>query len=160
MTRKSLGRPTDAELAILRILWDRGACTVRQVHDLLAPPQPIGYTTVLKTMQIMFDKGLLERDEAQRAHLYTARVTEEQTQQGLVRDLLDRAFSGSAARMAMQALSTRQASPEEIEEIKRLLEEMSEQAEPSNPAELNERTDHDEQDELGDQDELDEEVSR
>lgn len=124
MTRKSLGRPTDAELAILRILWDHGACTVRQVHDVLKPPQPIGYTTVLKTMQIMFEKGLLERDESQRAHRYTACMTEEQTQQGLVRDLLDRAFSGSAARMVMQALATRRASREEIEEIKRLLDEV------------------------------------
>jgi len=124
MTRKSRGRPTDAELAILRILWDHGACTVRQVHDLLEPPQPIGYTTVLKTMQIMFDKGLLERDESERAHRYTARLTEEKTQQGLVRDLLDRAFSGSAARMVMQALATRRASREEIEQIRRLLDEV------------------------------------
>ncbi len=125
MTRKSPGRPTDAELAILRILWDHGACTVRQVHGRLTPPQPIGYTTVLKTMQIMFEKGLLARDESRRAHLYRAQVTEEQTQQGLVRDLLERAFAGSAARMAMQALSTRKASREEIEEIRRLLDEMS-----------------------------------
>jgi len=128
MTRKSPGHPTDAELAILRILWDHGACTVRQVHDRLTPPQPIGYTTVLKTMQIMFEKGLVARDESRRAHLYWAQVTEEQTQQGLVRDLLERAFSGSAARMAMQALSTRKATREEIEQIRQLLDEMSKKA--------------------------------
>ena len=117
-----LPRPTDAELAILRILWERGACTVRQVHDALSRERPAAYTTALKMLQIMTEKGLVRRDESDRTHIYQSRLTEEQTQRQLVRDLVDRAFGGSASKLVLQALSTRRATPEELGEIRRLIE--------------------------------------
>jgi predicted transcriptional regulator len=115
-------RPTDAELAILRVLWQRGACTVRQVHDALSRERPAAYTTALKMLQIMTEKGLVRRDVTDRTHVYEARLSEEQTQRQLVRDLLDRAFGGSASKLVMQALSAKRATPEELTEIRRLLE--------------------------------------
>ena len=124
MPRKSHKRPTDAELAILRVLWDRGASTVREVFQALDGQTDVGYTTVLKTMQIMTEKRLLERDETQRAHVYQPVLAEEITQQQLVGDLLDRAFHGSSARLVLQALSSHQATPAEIAEIRRLLDQM------------------------------------
>jgi BlaI family penicillinase repressor len=117
-------RPTDAELAILRVLWRRGASTVKDVHEELARRFPAAYTTTLKQLQIMTDKGLVTRDESQRAHLYTARLPEEQTQSQLVGDLLDRAFEGSASRLVMRALAARPASAEELTEIRRLLDQL------------------------------------
>ncbi|HEY4590935.1 MAG TPA: BlaI/MecI/CopY family transcriptional regulator [Thermoanaerobaculia bacterium] len=117
-------RPTDAELAILRVLWRRGASTVKDVHEELARSSPTGYTTTLKQLQIMAEKGLVTRDEAQRAHLYAARCPEEQTQTQLVGDLLDRAFDGSAARLVQRALSSRPASPEELAEIRQWLDQL------------------------------------
>lgn len=117
-------RPTDAELAILRVLWRRGASTVKDVHEELARRFPAAYTTTLKQLQIMTDKGLVTRDESQRAHLYTARLPEEQTQSQLVGDLLDRAFEGSASRLVMRALASRPASAEELTEIRRLLDQL------------------------------------
>src|SRR5687767_8577894 len=107
----SLPRPTDAELTILRVLWHRGPSTVRQVHDELNRAQATGYTTVLKFLQIMTDKGLVDRDESQRTHVYRPRIAEDKTQRQLVRDLLDRAFGGSAQKLIMQALSAKKASP-------------------------------------------------
>ena len=124
MAEKTMPRPTDAELAILRVLWERGPSTVRDVHDALAERQATGYTTVLKLMQIMTDKGLVVRDESQRAHIYEARQSEQRTQRQLLIDLADRAFGGSPARMVMQALSGRRASAEEINEIRELLDEL------------------------------------
>jgi BlaI family transcriptional regulator, penicillinase repressor len=115
-------RPTDAELAILRVLWTRGASTVRQVHESLARERPAAYTTALKMLQIMTEKGLVRRDETDRTHVYQSRLTEEQTQRQLVRDLLDRAFGGSSSKLVLQALSARRASAEELGEIRRLLE--------------------------------------
>ncbi len=115
-------RPTDAELAILRVLWERGPSTVRQVHEVLARERQAGYTTSLKLLQIMTDKGLVRRDEADRTHVYHARLTEEQTQRQLIRDLVDRAFGGSASKLVMQALATKRASDEELGEIRRLLD--------------------------------------
>ena len=115
-------RPTDAELAILRILWDRGPCTVRQVHDVLARERPAAYTTALKMLQIMTEKGLVRRDDRDRTHIYESRLTEEQTQRQLVRDLVDRAFGGSASKLVLQALSARRATPEELGEIRKLIE--------------------------------------
>ena len=115
-------RPTDAELAILRVLWDRGPSTVRQVHEVLARERPAGYTTALKLLQIMTEKGLVRRDESGRTHVYHAKSSEEQTQRQLIRDLLDRAFGGSSSRLVMQALAARRASAEEIVEIRRLLD--------------------------------------
>ncbi len=122
MSKHELPRPTDAELAILRVLWDRGASTVRQVHDVLSRERPTAYTTALKLLQIMTEKGLVRRDETDRTHVYEPRLSEEQTQRQLVRDLLDRAFAGSASKLVMQALATRRASPEELGEIRRLLD--------------------------------------
>ena len=119
-----LPRPTDAELAILRVLWRRGPSTVKEVHDELARRAPAAYTTTLKQLQIMAEKGLVSRDESQRAHLYTARLPEEQTQTQLVRDLLDRAFEGSASRLVQRALSSRPASAEELTEIRQLLDQL------------------------------------
>jgi BlaI family penicillinase repressor len=119
-------RPTDAELAILRVLWERGACTVRQVHDQLQPLRPTAYTTALKLLQIMTEKGLVRRDESDRTHVYHARYSEEHTQRQLVRDLLDRAFGGSAPKLVMQALHGRRASSEELNEIRRLIDDRDE----------------------------------
>ena len=115
-------RPTDAELAILRILWERGACTVRQVHEALSRERQAAYTTALKMLQIMTEKGLVRRDDRDRTHIYQSRLTEEQTQRQLVRDLVDRAFGGSASKLVMQALATKRAWAEELGEIRKLLE--------------------------------------
>ena len=117
-------RPTDAELAILRVLWRRGPSTVKDVHEELARRLPAAYTTTLKQLQIMAEKGLVTRDESQRAHLYTARLPEEQTQSQLVGDLLDRAFAGSASRLVMRALASRPASAGELAEIRELLDQL------------------------------------
>jgi BlaI family transcriptional regulator, penicillinase repressor len=117
-------RPTPAELEILRVLWTRGPSTVRDVQESLGAERAAGYTTVLKLLQIMTDKGLVIRDERARAHVYAARAPETQTQRALVRDLVDRAFGGSAAKLVVQALSGRRASAEEIERIRRLLDEI------------------------------------
>lgn len=124
MADKPLPRPTDAELAILRVLWERGPSTVREVHEDLAPQQDTGYTTVLKLLQIMTDKGLVVRDESQRAHVYRARHSAQRTQRQLLADLMDRAFGGSPAQLVMQALSGRKASTEELNEIRSLLDRL------------------------------------
>ncbi|HEY3384000.1 MAG TPA: BlaI/MecI/CopY family transcriptional regulator [Vicinamibacterales bacterium] len=116
-------RPTDAELAILRVLWARGPSTVRQAVDVLRRDRPTGYTTVLKLLQIMLEKGLVVRDESDRTHVYRAKLSEEQTQRQLVRDLLDRAFDGSVVRLVTQALGARRPSREELVEIRRLVDE-------------------------------------
>ena len=113
--------PTDAELAILKVLWARGASTVRQVHDALERERPLAYTTTLKLMQIMTDKGLTTRESLGQQHIYTARRTEQDTQRQLVKDLLDRAFDGSTSQLVMQALATTAASPDELREIRRLI---------------------------------------
>jgi predicted transcriptional regulator len=117
-------RPTPAELEILRVLWRQGASTVRDVHAALNPARSIGYTTVLKLMQIMTEKGLLGRDENARAHVYSARVAESQTQRALVRDLIDRAFGGSAEGLVVEALQGQKASPEEIARIRRAVDSL------------------------------------
>jgi predicted transcriptional regulator len=114
-------RPTDGELAILRVLWDGGPATVRQVHEQLG--QDTGYTTVLKLMQIMTEKGLVRRNEEGHAHVYTAASSEQATQRQLVRNLLDKAFAGSAAQLVLQALAARRATPEELRDIRKLLDE-------------------------------------
>jgi predicted transcriptional regulator len=123
MMKRTLPRPTDAELEILRVLWQRGPSTVRDVYDTLNDTKATGYTTVLKMLQIMTDKGLVRRDEDQRAHVYEARVPQEQTQQQLVGDLLDRAFNGSASNLVMQALATKKTSTEELNKIREMLDE-------------------------------------
>ena len=115
-------KPTDAELAILRVLWARGPSTVRQVHEELSRDRPAAYTTALKLMQIMTEKGLVARDERDRTHVYHPRLSEEQTQRQLVRDLLDRAFGGSSSKLVMQALASKRATPEELGEIRKLID--------------------------------------
>jgi predicted transcriptional regulator len=125
MPDSSLPRPTNAELEILRILWDRGSGTVRDVHDALSARKAEGeatrYTTVLKLMQIMTEKGLVARDEKERAHVYRPRLEREKTQRAIVGHLLDRVFSGSAADLMMQALASKKTTPEEIRELRELL---------------------------------------
>jgi predicted transcriptional regulator len=127
MSESKLPRPTDSELGILRVLWARGPSTVREVHEALQDGS--GYTTVLKLMQIMTEKGLVVRDESQRAHVYSARATQEKTQRQLVTDLVDRAFGGSPAQLAMQALSSKKTSPEELAELRRLLDTLEQEGE-------------------------------
>ena len=112
-------KPTDAELGILRVLWSRGPSTVRQIA--LAMGREAGYTTILKLLQIMTEKGLVVRDEAERTHVYTAASTQDQTQRQLVTDLLERAFDGSAAKLVLQALAASKTSPQELAEIRKLL---------------------------------------
>jgi predicted transcriptional regulator len=123
---RSQPRPTDAELTILRVLWERGPCTVRQVHEVLADTRDTGYTTTLKLMQIMADKGLVTRNEAARTHVYSAKAGEEQTQQQLVKDLVDRAFGGSAAQLVLRALSAEGASDAEVKAIRKLIDDYRE----------------------------------
>ena len=123
---RSRPRPTDAELSILRVLWERGPSTVRQVHEALADTRDTGYTTTLKLMQIMADKGLVTRNETARTHVYSASAGEEQTQQQLVKDLVDRAFGGSAAQLVLRALSAEGASDAEVKEIRKLIDDYRE----------------------------------
>ncbi len=117
-------RPTDAELSILRVLWSRGPSTVQQVQETLSEDRPIGYTTVLKLLQIMTEKGLVLRDESRRAHVYRPRDPEEQVQRRLLQNLLDKAFGGSARRLMLQALEETAASDEERAEIEALLDKI------------------------------------
>jgi len=122
MTPKS-AIPSPSELEVLHILWRRGPQTVREVYDDLKRKRDIGYTTVLKTMQIMAEKGLLTRDKSERSHVYAARAPEKSIKRQLVSDLLDRVFDGSAANLVLQALSAKRASPEDIRKIRKLLNE-------------------------------------
>jgi predicted transcriptional regulator len=117
-------KPTAAELAILDILWRRGSGTVREIHSECEEPHGVGYTTVLKLLQIMTDKGLVTRDESERAHVYRPVLRREETQGQIVRDLLDRVFGGSAAQLVLRALSDRKASRQEIAEIREMLDRM------------------------------------
>jgi BlaI family transcriptional regulator, penicillinase repressor len=124
MNKSKPPKPTEAELAILRVLWQRGPRTVREVWEQLSPKQRTGYTTVLKIMQIMCEKGLLVRDESDRSHVYHAARSEQQTQRQVLSHLLDRLFSGSAPKLVMQALATKKATPAELAEIRKLLDDM------------------------------------
>jgi BlaI family transcriptional regulator, penicillinase repressor len=119
-------RPTDAELAILRVLWNKGACTVREVHEVLAATRPLAYTTTLKLLQIMTEKGLTTREDYGQQHLYRAGHSEKATQRRLVSELLERAFGGSMSQLVMQALASKKTSPEELRAIRRLLDEYKE----------------------------------
>jgi BlaI family transcriptional regulator, penicillinase repressor len=116
--------PTDAELEILGVLWARGPSTVRGVQEELSSRRDVGYTTALKLLQIMHEKGLVRRDESARTHVYEAAVAQERTQNALVGDLLDRAFGGSASALVLGALAAKPASREELAEIRRLLDEL------------------------------------
>ncbi len=123
MPRFSHPRPTDAELEILRALWQHGPCTVRQVHESLGPRRT-GYTTILKLLQIMTQKGLVRRDDRQRSHVYRASQPRQRTLSLLVADLSERAFGGAAGQLALHALSAKKATPEELAEIRRLLDQL------------------------------------
>lgn len=124
MTKTVKVKPTDAELEILSVLWEHGPSTVRDVHETLAQSRPaIGYTTVLKLMQIMHEKGLLERDDTARAHVYVAKHPQENMQRQIVGDLLDKVFAGSAMKLVMHALETKKTSTEELAQIRDLLDE-------------------------------------
>ena len=124
MTDRLPPRPTDAELSILRVLWRRGPSTVRDVHDDVSRETSTGYTTILKLLQIMTEKGLVVRDESERAHVYEPAYGQQKTQRQLLTDLVDRAFDGSAAQLVVQALSGRKTSAAELDEIRRLLDAM------------------------------------
>jgi predicted transcriptional regulator len=118
-------QPTNAELEILKILWTAGPQTVREVHEEIRKRRPVRYTTVLKLLQIMTGKRLVERDETARSHVYGAAVDETAVTRHLVQDLVDRAFEGSAAKLVMQALATKPATPRELKEIRDLLDRMN-----------------------------------
>jgi BlaI family transcriptional regulator, penicillinase repressor len=122
VAKREYPRPTDAELSILRVLWSEGQSTVRQVREVLERIQPTGYTTVLKLLQIMTDKGLVVRDESQRTHVYKASRSEAQTQRQLIGDLVRRAFGGSALKLVMQALASKKSTAAELAEIRKLIE--------------------------------------
>ncbi len=117
-------KPTESELEILNILWSKGACTVRDVHEVLEQNKDAGYTTTLKLMQIMHDKNLLTRDASARSHVYSANVSQEKTQGQLVKKLIDNVFNGSAAQLVMQALGNHKTDKKELEAIKIYLKEM------------------------------------
>lgn len=125
---KPTPRPTDAELAILNVLWERGPSTVREVHDALSSSQETGYTTVLKLLQIMTDKRLVVRDESQRAHVYASSESEQRTQRKLIGDLMERAFGGSPSKLVMQALSASKASADELTAIRQMIDEIEGEA--------------------------------
>src|SRR5436305_10346521 len=122
MTR-SPQKPTASELEILHVLWTKGPSTVREVHDSLSEKKALGYTTVLKLLQIMTTKGTVRRNETQRAHIYEACLPAEQTKRQLAGDMLQRVFEGSASQLMMHSLAGRRASREEVEELRRLLDE-------------------------------------
>ena len=128
MTAPRPPRPTDAELAILQVLWKHGPCTVRDVHEALCRIRPGGYTTVLKLLQIMTEKGLVVRDESRRTHVYTTTHSREKTQRQLLGDLAQRAFGGSSTRLVVQALSSHKATPEELVQIREILARMEEES--------------------------------
>ncbi|MDQ3747086.1 MAG: BlaI/MecI/CopY family transcriptional regulator [Acidobacteriota bacterium] len=124
MPKKTLPRPTDAELEILKVLWRRGPSTVREVFETLGEARGTGYTTVLKLMQIMAAKRLVKRDEGERAHRYEAALAEDETQRRLVGELVQKAFDGSAKKLVLQALSSRRATADELAEIRQMLDEL------------------------------------
>lgn len=121
--RQSLPKPTETELELLRVLWEKGPSTVRELHDAVNSQRPVVYTSVLKILQIMTEKGLVEREESGKAHIYRSAASQEETQNQLLRDLSERLFSGSAAQLAMHALAMDPTSAEELEEIRTLIEQ-------------------------------------
>jgi len=117
-------RPTEAELEILQVLWSRGACTVRDVHNVLHLDDGTGYTTALKMLQVMHAKGLVQRDDSQRAHVYSATVSKERTQKRFLVDLVQRVFDGSSSQLVLQALGSQPTSREELDAIRKLLNQL------------------------------------
>jgi len=124
--KHDLPKPTEVELELLRVLWDKGSATVRELFEVVSKHRTLGYTSVLKMLQIMTEKGLVEREEAGKAHIYRASASQEETQSQMLRDLSERLFAGSAAQLAMHALSMEPASAEELEEIRRIIRQKKE----------------------------------
>ncbi len=128
MKKRDKKKPTDAELEILQVLWDRGPTTVRDVLNILSERREVGYTTVLKLMQIMADKGLLEKDDSVRPQVYRPAKTRNQTETAFLGDLMDRVFRGSPGNLVLQALSTRKVSSEERDKIRELLDRLEKES--------------------------------
>jgi predicted transcriptional regulator len=120
-------KPTESELEILRVLWEKGPSTVREVHEVLGLSKDAGYTTTLKLMQIMHEKGLLERDTSNKTHVYSSIVSQENTQRQLLDKMIDTVFNGSASQLVLQALGNHKSSKEELEKIKQYLDEIEKQ---------------------------------
>ena len=127
MSRPRSTRPTDAELSILKVLWRKGPSTVRAVQEALNVERRTGYTTALKLLQIMTEKGLVNRDETSRAHVYQPSASEDETQQQIVGDLLDRVFGGSAAKLVLHSLSSQQATAQDIHQIREILAKLEQE---------------------------------
>lgn len=127
MSNKQLIKPTESELEILQVLWDKGKATVREVHETLSKFKDAGYTTTLKLMQIMFEKGIVKRDDRNKTHIYEAIVTRDNTQKQMVNKMVDSLFGGSATQLVMQALGNSSASKEELNEIQKLLDNLKKQ---------------------------------
>lgn len=130
MAKREFVKPTEAELAILRVLWERGESTVREVTEALQAERGTGYTTALKLLQIMTEKGLVRRNESARTHVYQASEPAEATQRRLVGDLLDKVFGGSAPRLVLQALSAKRASRKELAEIRQMIDQLEKRGAP------------------------------
>jgi predicted transcriptional regulator len=124
MARRALNRPTDGELEILKVLWERGPCTVRAVREALRPHRPVAHTTVLTLLQTMVEKGYVESDASGHAHIYRAREAQPRVARRYARDLLERVFDGSAPQLVQYALQGRKATPEELEEVRRIIDEV------------------------------------
>jgi len=126
MSQKPI-KPTESELEILQILWQKGKATVREVHEELSRTKDSGYTTTLKLMQIMFEKGIVSRDDSNKTHIYQPNVTREKTQKHMVGKMIDTLFSGSSAQLVMQALGNSKSSRQELDEIQRMLDDLKKQ---------------------------------
>ena len=120
-------KPTESELEILQVLWEKGTASVREVHEELAKSKDVGYTTTLKLMQIMFEKGLVKRDATFKTHIYEAQVSRDKTQKHLLNKMIDTLFGGSPTQLVLQALGNHKASEEELEEIQQLLNNLKKQ---------------------------------
>lgn len=120
-------KPTESELEILQVLWEKGQATVREVHEVLSAHKEAGYTTTLKLMQIMFEKGIVKRDDSSKTHIYRANLSRENTQQQLVGKMISSLFGGSSTQLVMQALGNHSPNKEELEEIQRLLDNLKNQ---------------------------------
>ena len=126
MSQKPI-KPTQSELEILQVLWQKGKATVREVHEELSRTKDSGYTTTLKLMQIMFEKGIVIRDDSNKTHIYQPNVTREKTQRHMVGKMIDTLFSGSSAQLVMQALGNSRASKQELDDIQRMLDDLKKQ---------------------------------
>lgn len=130
MARKKQSGPTEKELTILSILWRRGASTVREINTVMNHDEDTGYTTTLKLMQIMYDKGLLKRDDSMKTHVYSPANSEEQIQSEVVGNLLDRVFAGSTEKLMMRVLSSQPVTPDELSNLKKMIEMKEKESQP------------------------------